>query len=257
VTHPVEQLAPYVDGALDPAERAGVETHLASCSACREEVRLATRGRDMLRTVPGPTRTPADLGAPALAEMARGAGISDGTSSRWNRVVPWVAAAAVIGLLAVALPRIGDGNSSSTENANEAAAQPQVPRDLRVEVVHVNYDVDSLQAAAQDFIATHPATGAEDTSGGVTQGSGTPGPSSPARILGTGETKGALACLRSAFPGFPGEPVRIVLASFKGAPAYLGYVLEGPGADQPPDTVTIWVVAVKDCSILSFTTAAL
>ena len=51
MTHPLEQLAPYVDGSLTGPERLEVERHLASCAQCRSEVAVATRG---------PSRPPID-----------------------------------------------------------------------------------------------------------------------------------------------------------------------------------------------------
>jgi anti-sigma factor RsiW len=37
VSHPVGSLTAYLDGALEPVERAQVESHLAQCAACRAE----------------------------------------------------------------------------------------------------------------------------------------------------------------------------------------------------------------------------
>ena len=51
--------------------------------------------------------------------------------------------------------------------------------------------------------------------------------------------------------------MRLVEASFEGTPAYLAFVLEGPGADQPADQMTVWVAARDDCSIVSLTSVRL
>jgi hypothetical protein len=49
--------------------------------------------------------------------------------------------------------------------------------------------------------------------------------------------------------------VQVKRASFEGEPAYLGYVLEGPGAGRPPEALSIWVAAIDDCSILTIASA--
>ena len=42
-------------------------------------------------------------------------------------------------------------------------------------------------------------------------------------------------------------------ATFEGTPAFIAYVLEGPGADSPPDFLSVWVADAEACSILTFT----
>ena len=46
-------------------------------------------------------------------------------------------------------------------------------------------------------------------------------------------------------------------ATFEGAPAYLAIVLETVQNGAPTDSVSIWVAAVEDCSILSITSKRL
>jgi hypothetical protein len=75
------------------------------------------------------------------------------------------------------------------------------------------------------------------------------------RVAGPAPSARATECLRTAFTGHPGDLVRIRRATFDGTPAYLGYVLESPGAGQPATLVSIWVAAVEDCSIVTFTSA--
>jgi hypothetical protein len=254
VTHPTEQLAPYVDGTLTPHERAEIDTHLATCASCRDEVAASTAVRDALRSMTTPA-TPTDLGEPAFAEM-RGKTEAKGAPG-WPRFAPWLAAAAVIGLLAVTLPRIGSsGDDAATTSAEDGVAVPSTPKDLRLEVIAQDFDPDSLEAAAVEFVdAARTEDGGSDTAAPV---EGASAAASAAQVTaGKGRSNEALRCLRTAVPELPGRPVRLVKASFQGTPAYLGFVLEGPGAGQPADTVTIWVVSAKDCSVLSLTSAAL
>ena len=254
MTHPTERLAPYVDGSLAPAERAEVDAHLATCAVCRADIDLARQARDALRSAPA-VPTPDDLGSPALAEMRRK--VATAEQGPWTKLTPWLAAAAIIGLLAVALPRIGTGSDDSSGGAREAVGAADVaPRDLRLEIVDQDFDPDSLEVAAAAFVQERQA--ADDGAVDVPAASATAGAAAEiSAVAGKARSNDALTCLNAAFPGFPGTPVRLVKASFDGQPAYLAYVLEGPGVEQPPDTVSIWVASVKGCSVLSITSAAL
>ena len=255
MTHPTEHLAAYVDGTLAPAERAHVDAHMQTCAGCRNEVAGAAAARSALRSMTTPA-TPDDLGAPAIDEMRR-TGSAVGPPS-WTRFTPWLAAAAVIALLAVALPRIGSSSDDPiAASGADDAAMPVAPKDIRLEIIEQDFDPDSLEAAAVEFVEadrvegggvddTQPAEGAASATAPV-----------QAAVAGKARSNAALSCLRTAVPDLPGRPVRLVKASFQGTPAYLGYVLEGPGAGQPADTVSIWVVSAKDCSVLSLTSAAL
>src|SRR5438034_262185 len=73
-----------------------------------------------------------------------------------------------------------------------------------------------------------------------------------------GRTQGAAACLAKP-GGLSGEDrlVRLIQATFQGRPAYVGVYLENPGSGQPSDRIVIWVVARRDCSILSFSSKRL
>ena len=71
------------------------------------------------------------------------------------------------------------------------------------------------------------------------------------------QTNKALACIVKSAPNQGGELQTLIRARFKGTPAYLAVFTEGPGAGQPADTVTVWVLATTDCRILSFSSAQL
>lgn len=258
MTHPLEHLAPYVDGVLAPSERAAIDEHLHACARCRREVSAAQAAREALRALPQPT-------APDLASHftpGRIAAVSaPGPKSRppWARAVPALAAAAVVALVALAVPRLGgisdDANSGGVEAADGAIA-PTGP--VRLALDDTDYDVAGLQDAATAFAATLSA-GAGGAAGSAPAESA-PAAATPAdqlRTAGPERTAEATRCLRRAFPGFPGEIVAARLARFEGDPAYLGFVLEGPGADTAPDTLSIWVASSRDCSILSITSVRL
>lgn len=259
MTHPSEHLAPFVDGSLPPAEHAAVERHLASCPRCRREAQLASEARVALRSLPA-VSPPPGVGDAALVEMAeQERRASSGARPRWTKLVPVAAAAAVVGLLAIALPRIGGGAADEGAVAPSASRAAPAPGELRLEIQRTDYDADSLGTAAREFATTvespeeAPAQdGAQELGGGTTAS-----PAATSRFASAARTAPALRCVRSAFPKFPGRPVRLIRASFDGTPAYLAYVLEGPGAGQPPDTVSIWVASVGDCSTLSLSTVSL
>lgn len=252
MTHPLEQLAPYVDGSLTGPERLEVERHLASCAQCRSEVAVATEARAALRSMPE-VEVPTDLGVPALEAMEAREAHHQGPP-RWVRAMPFVAAAAVVALLAITLPRIGGGTAADDSAGVQAAPAAPDARDLRLEVLSNDFDADSLQAEAQTSAARYAGATA-DQEGAAAAAS--PAAATEGKTAGAARSSEALRCLRTAFEGFPGDPVRLVEASFEGTPAYLAFVLEGPGADQPADQMTVWVAARDDCSIVSLTSVRL
>ncbi len=253
MNHPVEVLAAYVDASLTSSERMAVDEHLSACDRCRAEVAQAMGARRHLREMPDVV-VPSDLGGPAMKEWAKATPRSG--QPRWTKVVPFAAAAAIVGLLAITLPRIGgsadDASSAAGPADSEAAIDP--PKDLRLEVVDTDFDSAALQDEASDFAARRGAAqGAGEIAGDALFAS--PPPS--VRLADRSRTSQALQCLRTAFAGHPGRPIRLVQAAFQGTPAYLAYVVEGPGAGQAPDTLSIWVADRRACSVLSLTAARL
>ncbi len=71
------------------------------------------------------------------------------------------------------------------------------------------------------------------------------------------QTQKALRCIVKSAPDETGQLTRLIKARFQGTPAYLAVFLEGPGADQPPDAVSVWVFATDGCAILSYSNARL
>jgi hypothetical protein len=252
--HPEEHLSGYVDGTLATDERAEVDAHLASCATCREEIELSTRAVTMLRELP---EVPVPFGTtrPVMAEAGKER--TSRTRRAWGGRTQWAAglaaAAVLVAVVAVALPRVG--REARTESAGaggvpaaptrapgmEAATSGAVPLELQP---NADYDATKLERLA-DSSALRP--GAETTLAAPS-----------AKDASAAQAEDAAACL--ARPGgLTGQDrlVRLIQATFQGRPAYVGVYLEEPGAGQPADRIVIWVVDRRDCSILSFSSKRL
>jgi len=257
MTHPQEHLSGYVDGTLATDERAEVDSHLATCPTCREEIELSTRAVTMLRDLP---EVPVPFGTtrPVMAE----AGKERRSRARrsWGRGTQWAAglaaAAVLVAVVAVALPRVGEmapveqaagGGAQATPKAAsgmEEATSGAVPLEVQP---NADYDATKLERLADSSVqragsdTTLAAPSAKDAPAAQAEGA-----------------EGAAACLATP-GGLTGQDrlVRLIQATFQGRPAYVGVYLEQPGAGQPPDRIVIWVVARRDCSILSFSSKRL
>ena len=255
MTHPEELLAGYVDGTLSAKDRVAVESHLAECSRCSREVALAGGARTALRSL---TEVPAPQGvaSKALEEATGARPATAGETPRWYRF-GGIAAAVAAGLLVftLVLPHVGNGGGSRTDaaqgkdqsaagGAREGAALAAASA---IEIRHVNFDDASLTALTASYGS--PTPGASGVAAATA-------PVAPA--FGTqAQTNKALACVVTSAPDQGGELQALIRARFKGTPAYLAVFTEGPGAGQPADTVTVWVLATTDCRILSFSSAQL
>jgi hypothetical protein len=257
MTHPEELLAGYVDGALPARDRAAVDAHLAGCARCRGEVSLAVSARSALRSLPE-VPAPAGIATRALEE-SRGAGsaVPGGGTPRWYRVAG-IAAAAAAGLLIVTLtlPHIGqsdDAGNAVRATAGETSDNGNDPRELAasvIEIEHTNYDQESLTALSRSYaLASDAGGGAEASPPSSLQAASIPGSQK--------QTDDALACVRTSAPDATGTLRRLIKARFQGHPAYIAVFLDGPGAGQPDDAVSVWVFATSDCSILSSSFAKL
>ncbi|MGZ6544018.1 MAG: hypothetical protein ACXVEI_01740, partial [Actinomycetota bacterium] len=84
-----------------------------------------------------------------------------------------------------------------------------------------------------------------------------PGAATASRLGSPQQLQKATACIQRSAPKEQGQLTRLILAKFEGSPAFIAAFLEGPGANQPPDSVTIWVFSTKACQILSSSFARL
>jgi anti-sigma factor RsiW len=117
-----ETIAAYVDDELAPAERAELETHLASCTGCRELVRAQRRLGELFASLPA-AEPPGDFEARFWARVERDAAPSLAARLRAlfsPRVLSLAIGAAAIALFLV-LPRAGNPPASNSVPA------PDVP----------------------------------------------------------------------------------------------------------------------------------
>jgi hypothetical protein len=241
MNHPYELLADLVDGTLDEGDLAGVQAHLDGCAACRDDVRAARAGAEAARTLPL-VAPPADL---LRRVVDRNGGRSAPSWYGWAGVA---AAAAVVAVIALALPNVGDGDTSGGSEgapADRAATAEDAQGalsadDVAVQIEDADYDPRELEELAADS-ARNAATGAQEAS--------------PIRTA-DGDPGAALRCVRSAFDQLPvGRLARLIRARFEGRDAYIAVYLEGPGADQLPTLAAVWVASADDCAVLSLASA--
>ncbi len=113
MTHPVEDLTAYLDGALSSEERTRVAEHLARCGACRtEHDRLAGTLAALSRLPPPPLPSPAfeqRFYARLAAQKAEARrGLADRLGLRWAGAWRWLAPG-VAGVVAAAAVMIYAG----------------------------------------------------------------------------------------------------------------------------------------------------
>lgn len=255
MTHPEELLSGYVDGTLPNEERAVVDAHLATCATCREELELAHEALTALEALEEQP-VPFGVTGPVMAEAGRR---FERRGAMWQRIQWGAGAAAAAALVLVVALNLSTGDSVDRANAprdgdvEDAAGPPgaalsadeTLPKLERQRTV--NYDDSGIRLLAED--AAERSAGAQS------------GPTTEAEAGGGGgefaaqEERGvALVCLRTSGAPFddPRERLdRLIEAQYRGTPAYFAVFLESPGGGQPPDSAIVWVVATRDCRILT------
>lgn len=256
--HPEELLAAYEEGSLADQALQAVEDHLAECDTCRADVRLAALARERLRALPEANvpaatgravvhaldREGPNLRAPGGPEVGdRGSARRRGDASRW--LAGLAAAAVVVGLIAVALPRLwsSDSGGSSTAARSEEAADAAAPAPAGsgppiVERQDIDYEPAAVAALAADAARATASAGAVPEQAEARQPPG---------------AAQAIACVRRWASAAEGAtPIRIIEASYRGSPAYLGVARQtSPG--EGSDRILVWVLAREACELISFT----
>ena len=249
MTHPEELLAGYVDGTLEPPERAVVDAHLAGCERCRDEVELAGGARMALAGLED-VPVPYGLTDRVVAEAGR---TFERRSERkkvvWERLQWAGGLAAAAALVLVVVLNVGGEQPEPTERAStgatsavgaagaeDATAQSGLPPFQGLEdQPNVDYDRSGVESLARDTARALSAEAAP-----------------PAALFASADE--ALACITES-GGPVDDPnttlVRLVRAEYEGTPAYLGVFAEGPGAQQPASRLVVWIAAEDDCRWLS------
>lgn len=234
MNHPYELLVDLVDGTLDEDDLAGVQAHLDACAVCRQDVADAVAGAEAARSLPSEA-PPANLHRRVVA-----AGGGGGTP-RWYRWAGAAAAAAVVLLIAIALPNLGSDSPDVAEEGGRAeSADTAAPaHEVGITVEDTDYDAEALEDLARSGAET-PDRLSADAAGGTS-------------IRDPGA---AVRCVSRAFRNQQvGRLTTLIQARFEGEEAYIAVYLEGPGADEPPDTVAVWAASADDCTALSVASA--
>lgn len=256
--HPEELLAAYVDGSLADRALADAEEHLAGCESCREEVRLAEAARERLRALPE-VDVPAATGravvhaldregatarAPGGSELGEHAGGRlPGEARRW--LAGLAAAAVIVGLIAIALPRLPSsesGGSSAARAGNEKVADAATPTPGGSGPPLVERQDTDYEPA--DVAALAAAAAAATTSGAAPEQAEARQPAGAAQ---------AIECVRRWASAAQGATTtRVIEASYQGRPAYLGVARQTPPGEGS-DRILVWVLAREACELISFT----
>ncbi|HEX6208659.1 MAG TPA: zf-HC2 domain-containing protein [Actinomycetota bacterium] len=273
MSHPHEQLAEYVDGALDASGRAEVEAHLASCGVCRAEVASATSARQTLRGLPEvepppgttmtvlrearETRTPQRLARPLRIAAA----------------VVLLAGAAAGGIYAYGQLGEGarepapaaDGGDAAERETEEPAAAPeegsadQDARSGRVEALFsgpypqvrrtgTEHTPDSIVSLAEDL----RDEAREQLEAGFPQDAFAFYEAFPVASFQPAARE-ALACAGQGLePERSVAPFVIEDASWEGRPAWVVSYLQGPEPAAAFDRVQILVVNREECALAHF-----
>lgn len=245
MTHPEGLLAGYVDGTLTEKERAAVDSHLATCQTCREELDLAAKSISALSALPD---EPVPFGSTrrVVAEASRPARRRERTP--WTTRLQWAgglaAAAALVTVVALNLSHVTRTSQEAAPAANAGGSHaPDTLKGAATGFVPVEFQKTDYDEAKVEQLASSVATGAPMTAGVSPSGASLERSSAALTCVSQGVGSGIT----------PNDSlVRLIDATFHGTPAYLAVFLESPGADQPPVKVVVWIVAKNDCSILNY-----
>jgi anti-sigma factor RsiW len=274
MSHPGPLLADYVDGSLDPSTRAEVDAHLRGCATCRAEVDLAKAGVQRAQGLAEPA-APAGIAEAAIAEAERLTTERNpevtpiaGRARRPTtpRVLAAAGAAAAILLIVLVGPKLGQNSGAGTAQmaAGANAGAGAYPSATTVELQHADYSFEALPSFAAELRATFSTSAgwmdtAEAASGAAAAPTSVPAISGAETdyAFDANRLPPATECLDHAFDHPAGTLSRVILASYRGEPAYLGVYLIGPGAELPPTLLQLNVASVHGCNPVGQTTARL
>jgi hypothetical protein len=148
----------------------------------------------------------------------------------------------LIGVVAISLPNVGDDDRAAapfgtvgTAETDAVDAQGTPP----LERTDENYGERDLQRLATE------------TSGSAATLASPSDPAAPTMNASRG-----VGCVTQAFRAQnTGVLVRLIEGRFKGEPAFIAVYLEGPGAEEPADTVAVYAASAEDCELRSFASA--
>ena len=248
--HPDDALAGYVDGTATLAERQIVDSHLASCAACRSDLERARSARAVLGALPEidppalllPTADPRGIPAPEPAAAGGRGGATPLRPGRdrdvWGKAMgALVAAAAVVAVIlgSFVLFRGGGSQTASTAAGSGGLHAPSALASTPAR----DYTAASMNALADSIARTPPQT---DTAPSPDEGSATTDTQLAAAIED---------CTRRASKA-TGTPILLVSGTFKGRPADIAVFRETTG-----DSSQVLVVAAQpdSCRLLYDATA--
>ncbi|HEY3210498.1 MAG TPA: zf-HC2 domain-containing protein [Actinomycetota bacterium] len=276
--HPDELLAGYADGSASPEERRAVETHLAECSQCRDELDLAKTARAALMSLPEleapglaaqgiealrraevqPAAGPAEQQpehVPVGAGVGAGDELADRREARQRRQwqVSWAALAGVAAVLAALaiVPLVlnrGGGSKTAGGPAAGSAASPTVATNYPpVFDRSSDYDQASIQALARQL-------GQDARRGAFERSETLAGPPPTPSLEGSAPKAVAISAsdvVRCAVRGTglaaDTVPVYLETATYQGTPAYV-VAVQTEGGNR--SHLRVYVVGRQDCNFL-------
>jgi anti-sigma factor RsiW len=234
MNHPDEMLAAYLDGAASPAERETVDSHLAVCSDCSQDLEFARSGKEAMRglpeldspglartALPGLITSDADEDAPVPIESQR---LRRRSGAVLERVAWGMGVAAVLALLVGIVANLNGSRAKeasapplATSEGSSFAPLPSAP--LTVVQSGVDYTPESLAALARQI--------GSGTDSKVVAALASPRAPVPTPALDTSrnvlDPERALACVQQATGlGSDAYPIYLELATYNATPAYIG-----------------------------------
>jgi hypothetical protein len=245
-----ELLAAHLDGTSTPVEREAADAHVAVCARCREELELAAGARDALRALPAELRPPRDVAASVAADAAPGDDARDHGPPRWYRAAGVVAIAAAIGLAAVIVPSLGDRTAqdlagSAAGGAEEQTVAPDTAQASATAAAEAVKDAGRVSLRPAGDLDDADLRRLLDTAVDAPLAESVGGSFGDAVAQDGG---GALECLRSAGASPHARSVRLLDATYRGTPAFVG-IFGTPSDDR---ATLLFVASKEDCRLLAW-----